>query len=87
LEKKPIKNPGEVIFSACAFMKYWAGLFPEESHNLVAVGTDLMMKMTKSILDGRQPIKKIKLLTAEDARMDNQEKAMIVRVPGMGGEA
>jgi hypothetical protein len=52
-EKKPIQNPGDVIFLACAFMKYWAGLFPEETRNLVAVGTQVMMKVTKRILMAR----------------------------------
>jgi hypothetical protein len=30
-DKKPIKNPDGIIFSACAFMKYWTSLYPEEA--------------------------------------------------------
>jgi hypothetical protein len=28
-EKKPIKNPDEIIYSACSFMCYWIGLYQE----------------------------------------------------------
>jgi hypothetical protein len=31
LDKKIIKNPCEVLLSACAFMRYWAGIYPEEA--------------------------------------------------------
>jgi hypothetical protein len=29
-EKKQVKNPGELLFSACAFLRYWVGLQREE---------------------------------------------------------
>jgi hypothetical protein len=47
-------------------MKYWAGLFPEETRNLVVAGTDLMVRVTKGILDGTRPVKRLKLLTGGD---------------------
>jgi hypothetical protein len=34
-DKKFLKNPSEIIFSACAFMRYWAGLHPVETQQLV----------------------------------------------------
>jgi hypothetical protein len=30
-EKKQIKNPIEIMFSVCAFLRYWAGLQDEET--------------------------------------------------------
>jgi hypothetical protein len=68
-------------------MKCWAGLLPEGTHNLVTAGTDMMMKVTKSILDGTWPVKRLKPLTGGDEMEANQEKAMIVQVPGMRGGA
>jgi hypothetical protein len=51
-------------------MKYWAGLFPEETRNLVVAGTDLMVRVTKGILDGTRPVKRLKLLTGGDGCRD-----------------
>jgi hypothetical protein len=30
-EKNAIKNPGEILFYACALIRYWLGLYLEES--------------------------------------------------------
>jgi HJR/Mrr/RecB family endonuclease len=42
-EKKSIKNPCEIIFSACVFMYYWAGLYPEEAQKVINAKVDVMM--------------------------------------------
>jgi hypothetical protein len=34
-EKKVIKNPSEIIFSACMFMKYWAGLYTGDEQEMI----------------------------------------------------
>jgi hypothetical protein len=44
LRKKLIKHHIEIIFSACIFMQYWVGLYPEEAQKLIRDGVDLMMK-------------------------------------------
>jgi hypothetical protein len=46
-------------------------------------GTDLVMKVTKSILDGTRPEKRLKTLTGGDEMEATLEKAMIVQVPGV----
>jgi hypothetical protein len=66
-------------------MKYWAGLFPEETRNLVVAGTDLMVRVTKGILDGTRPVKRLKLLTGGDGMDAKQEEALTVS--GMGDGA
>jgi hypothetical protein len=40
-EKKHIKSPNEILFSACMFMKYWAGL---ESQTAIEAGVETLMK-------------------------------------------
>jgi hypothetical protein len=53
-EKKLIKNPIEIIFSACALMHYWAGLYPEETQRLIKKGVDLMMKTTIKLIGSKE---------------------------------
>jgi hypothetical protein len=44
LRKKLIKHHIEIIFSACIFMQYWVGLYPEEAQKLIRDGVDLMRR-------------------------------------------
>jgi hypothetical protein len=37
-EKKNIKNPGEILYYACALMQYSAGLYPEDTQKVIAAG-------------------------------------------------
>jgi hypothetical protein len=37
LDKKPLKNPSEIIFGACDFVHYWEGLHPVEAQQLIKV--------------------------------------------------
>jgi hypothetical protein len=83
-KKKHIHSPGDLVFLACAFMKYWAGLFPEETRNLVAAGTEAMMKVTKSILDGARTAKRLKQLTGGDVKETKQRGAICIQDHGGG---
>jgi hypothetical protein len=46
LTKKHINNPIEILLSACAFMTYWAGLYPEATKKAIEVGVNAMLKTT-----------------------------------------
>jgi hypothetical protein len=48
-EKKLIKNPNEVIFSACLFMQFWAGLFKGDMYEKVKPGVDMLMKTALNV--------------------------------------
>jgi hypothetical protein len=48
-EKKFIKNPNEVIFSACLFMHFWAGLFKGDMKEKVKAGAEVLMNVAVSI--------------------------------------
>jgi hypothetical protein len=42
-EKKPIKGPVEIMFSDCALMKYWVGLYPEDAQKMINAGVETML--------------------------------------------
>jgi hypothetical protein len=50
-EKKCIKSHIDIIFSACSFMRYWAGLHPVDTQKAIDKGGELMLKMTFRLLD------------------------------------
>jgi hypothetical protein len=37
-EKIRIKGPNEIIVSTCFFMKFWAGLYPEDAQEIIKKG-------------------------------------------------
>jgi hypothetical protein len=49
-EKKCINNPIEILFLACAFMKYWADLYPEITKKMIETGVNLMMKTVMQMI-------------------------------------
>jgi hypothetical protein len=49
-EKKRINNPIEILFSTCAFMRYWAGMYLEVTKKMIKAGVNVMMKMAAQIL-------------------------------------
>jgi hypothetical protein len=51
-KKKPIKDPSEIFFSACAFMRYWSGLYSEETWVVIRFGVETMMRTVFRILGG-----------------------------------
>jgi hypothetical protein len=48
LGKKHISNTFELLFSACAFMRYWAGLYPEMT--MIKAGVNMMVKTAFQML-------------------------------------
>jgi hypothetical protein len=71
-EKKHINCPSEVLYSACIFMRYWAGLYLEETQKMINAGVDLMMKTVMRLL-GKQDGGATTLLV-KDATEDDEEK-------------
>jgi hypothetical protein len=52
-EKKLIKDPSDIIESACSFMMYWAGLYSDETQVVIRSGVETMLSTAFRIL-GRQ---------------------------------
>jgi hypothetical protein len=53
LKKKNIKNPIEIILSACFFMQYWTGLQSLDTQKAIDEGVNLMLKTAFKLL-GKQ---------------------------------
>jgi hypothetical protein len=49
-EEKSINNPIEILFMACSFMRYWAGLYPEITKKMIEAGVNVMMKTAFQII-------------------------------------
>jgi hypothetical protein len=43
-------NPLEILCSACAFMRYWACLYPEVTKEVIEEGVDLILHTTIMLL-------------------------------------
>jgi hypothetical protein len=52
-EKKLIRDPCDIMFSACSFIHYWAGLYSEETQVVIRSGVETMMRTAFRILGGR----------------------------------
>jgi hypothetical protein len=46
LKRKSFVIPLEILCFACAYMCYWAGLFPEVTKEAIEEGVDLMLQTT-----------------------------------------
>jgi hypothetical protein len=67
--KKPIRDPCDIISSACSFMFYWAGLYSEEKQAVIRSGVEMMMCTTYRILGGgsARPNAMLRIASGEDA--------------------
>jgi hypothetical protein len=69
-EKKVINNLDEIVYSACALMRYWAGLYPESTQRAIGEVVDLMIRMAIQLL-GKQNKKRRLMLT--DGRCSSED--------------
>jgi hypothetical protein len=44
LRKIYFSNPIEILYSTCAFMRYWVGLYLEITKKMIEAGVNMMMK-------------------------------------------
>jgi hypothetical protein len=58
-QKKHIRNTGEFLYAACAFMQYWTGLYKEDTKKMINAGVDLMMKTMLKFLGKETALAKI----------------------------
>jgi hypothetical protein len=49
-DKKHIKSPLDIIISTCVFMRYWAGLYSDDSKMAIEEGVDILMKTVVDLL-------------------------------------
>jgi hypothetical protein len=69
-----ISNPGVILFSACSFMRYWAGPHPAEEQEMI--NSNLMAKTVVKILGKMKDVRSTStLMDADhgDAEVDGSE--------------
>jgi hypothetical protein len=72
-EKKVIKNPSVILFSACSLMRYWTGLHSVEAQEVINSRVDLLAKTIVKILGRMKDARSTPALTGanhEDAEGD-----------------
>jgi hypothetical protein len=71
-DNKPIKDPVEIMFSACSCMCYWAGLYSEDMQSMISAGVETMMRAAIRIM--RRQVRPSPLrITSEESRIDEKE--------------
>jgi hypothetical protein len=51
-EKKISRNPLEILCSTCVFMRYWIGLYPKVTKEVINEGVDLMLEsVSRPLID------------------------------------
>jgi hypothetical protein len=52
-EKILIRDPCDIMFFVCSFIRYWAGLYSKEMQVVIRSGVEMMMRTAFKILGGR----------------------------------
>jgi hypothetical protein len=73
-EKIRIKGPNEIIFSACFFMKFWAGLYPDDAQEIIKKGVQSMIQAAIKLLGKPRESQGPKLLLTSGADGDDREQ-------------
>jgi hypothetical protein len=74
-EKTECRNPCEIIFLACLFMRYWSDLYLGVKQEMIEKGVQTMIRMAMRVLEKKPPAPAPRLmLTKEDATDDEQDK-------------
>jgi hypothetical protein len=69
-DKIKLKSPNEFFYSACVFMRYWSGLYPEGIKQKIVNDVEVMLKTAFKILE-REP------QPEEAGRLKNGSQAVI----------
>jgi hypothetical protein len=73
-EKKNIKNPAELVFSAGMLMRYWSGLYPGDAQEVIETGVPAMISAVVQILEKKQKgcVTRMKIMS-KDAPRDGDD--------------
>lgn len=67
-----IKHPCDILFSACAFMRYWAGICFEDRKSIIMAGAETMFKTAVKVVR-RRTGNSTTLRITEDGEEEDQE--------------
>jgi hypothetical protein len=71
-EKIMVKGPNEIIFSACFFMNYWAGLYPDDAQEIIKKGVQSMIQAAIKLLGKPRETQGSRLLLTSGEEEDDQ---------------
>jgi hypothetical protein len=60
-EKRVVRNTLEILYSACAFMRYWASLYLAVMKEAIGEGVDLMLQTAIRLLGRKAKVPKTTL--------------------------
>jgi hypothetical protein len=66
------ENPGEILFYACGLIRYWLGLYPEESQKTITADVDLIMKAMLRLL-GKKEVKTMPLMSKDSSDKEEED--------------
>jgi hypothetical protein len=72
-KKKILRNPLKILCSACAFMRYWAGLYPGITKELIEEGVDVMLQTAIKLLGRKKARTSGVVLMIEDKNPQNTD--------------
>jgi hypothetical protein len=75
-DKKVLKNLVEILYNACAFMRYWADIYSEPTPKVIEEGVELMLRMAAKLLSkkARRPDRYL-MIEDEKASADDEDAA------------
>jgi hypothetical protein len=60
------------FFSACAFMKYWSGLYSVDTQKMIKEGVDLMLKTANKLVGRKGRASNVLLLKDKEAASEDE---------------
>jgi hypothetical protein len=66
-EKKWIKNPAEINYSACSFLHYWTGLYQEGAQQAISERIELTLRAAVKLLGRQAKRPRLMLQDSQDA--------------------
>jgi hypothetical protein len=72
-EKKDSKNPCEIVFLACLFIRYWSGLYTGVHQEMIEKGVQTMIRVAMRILEKKPSTSAPRLLLTEGDTSDEEQ--------------
>jgi len=70
-----VKNPIEILIQACAYMKYWTGLYKTEFQEKLLEGVQMLISCAHRVMQQNRATPVLQLLApAEDPADDEEAK-------------
>jgi len=72
-DKKMVKNPIEILIQACAYMKYWTGLYKTEFQEKLLEGVQMLISCAYRVMQQNRATPVLQLLAPVEDPADDEE--------------